>query len=185
MKTIAALLLLALAAAPSANARPAAHGGQIKDESTVEYTLHHPLHGMTAVSRQPEFRIDLDSTGERVTHVAAAVDVTSFDSGNSNRDSHAMEVIDAIDYPEAKFTSTSVVYRGDTLDVAGTLEFHGVTRGIVARASTRRSGDTLEFIGGFTISMTDFKIERPSLLMIPVDDTLRFGLKAVFAVTSR
>ncbi|HTP12644.1 MAG TPA: YceI family protein, partial [Bacteroidota bacterium] len=39
------------------------------------------------------------------------VDVTTFDSGNSNRDSHAMEVVDALTYPDVQFTSTSVVQR--------------------------------------------------------------------------
>lgn len=183
MKILAAAAII-LFASSSADARRTAHGEQIRDASSVEYTLHHPLHGMTATSRQAGFQIDLDSTGRYVTHVAAEVDVTSFDSGNSNRDSHAMEVVDAIDYPEAKFTSTSIAYHGDSLDVAGTLEFHGVTRPVTARASSVRSHDTLEFLGGFTISMTDFKIERPSLLMIPVDDTLRFGLKAVFKVSA-
>ena len=38
----------------------------------------------------------------------------------------------------------------------------------------------LEVQGGFEISLTDFKIERPALLLIPVEDRLTFELKAVF-----
>jgi hypothetical protein len=35
--------------------------------------------------------------------------------------------------------------------------------------------------GGFELSLTAFKVERPALLMVPVDDALKFSLKAAFA----
>ncbi|HTX19330.1 MAG TPA: YceI family protein, partial [Bacteroidota bacterium] len=112
----------------------------------------------------------------------ADVDVTTFDSGNSNRDSHAMEVIDAIDYPEASFVSSSVTTVGDSLRISGRMTFHGVTQDIVMMAKPRWSGDSLEVTGEFQLSLTAFKIERPALLMIPVEDALRFTFAAVFGL---
>jgi hypothetical protein len=45
--------------------------------------------------------------------------------------------------------------------------------------------DKLEVRGGFVLSLTAFKIERPSLLMIPVQDALRFSFVAVFGLRSQ
>jgi polyisoprenoid-binding protein YceI len=89
-----------------------------------------------------------------------------------------MEVIDAISYPEVSFVSSSVTETGDSLKVTGKLTFHGVTRDIVALAAAKWSVDKIEVRGSFVLSLTDFKIERPSLLMIPVEDALRFTFAA-------
>jgi polyisoprenoid-binding protein YceI len=109
------------------------------------------------------------------------VDVTTFDSGNSNRDSHAMEVIDALDYPEATFSSTSITQKGDSLAVAGKLTFHGVTRDIVIPALAKWSGRGVAITGAFHLSLTEYHVERPALFLIPVDDTLSFTFTAAFA----
>jgi polyisoprenoid-binding protein YceI len=123
----------------------------------------------------------MDPASRQIKSVSGQVDVTTFDSGNSNRDSHAMEVIDALTYPQVTFSSTSIEAAGDSLRVSGTLTFHGVSKPIVVAAATRWEQNRLEVEGAFTLSLTEFKIERPSLLMIPVDDTLKFSLKALFA----
>jgi hypothetical protein len=48
----------------------------------------------------------------------------------------------------------------------------------VALAAAKWSVDKIEVRGSFVLSLTDFKIERPSLLMIPVEDALRFTFAA-------
>lgn len=154
----------------------------VKDESFATYKLVHPLHEVESTSKVVAFRIEFDSTVDHIKAISASADVTSFDSGNSNRDSHAMEVIDAITYPDVTFQSTAVRSSGDSLTVSGKLTFHGVTNDVVASLTRQWSPDKarVEFDGGFPVSLTAFKIDRPSLLMIPVEDTLRFTLKAVF-----
>jgi polyisoprenoid-binding protein YceI len=135
---------------------------------------------MEAVSDAVRYRLLCDSTGSRITRVSASVDVTSFDSGNSNRDSHAMEVIDALTYPDAGFTSTAVSEQGDSLQVTGLLSFHGVSKILVIPGRVDTTADRMTVHAQFSISMTEFKIDRPSLLMIPVADSIRFTLTAVF-----
>ncbi len=152
----------------------------LKDESSITYRLVHPLHEIEATSRDATYQLEIDPTKKEIVSVSATVDVTTFDSGNSNRDSHAMEVIDAISYPEVSFVSSSVTQSGDSLKVSGKLTFHGVTKDIVALAASKWSTDKIEVRGSFTLSLTDFKIERPSLLMIPVEDALRFTFAAAW-----
>ncbi len=172
---LCALLFMA-ASAPAQLIQPQL----IRDSSLVTYRLTHPLHVVEATSRNVLYRMEIDPAKKEIRSVAAKVDVTTFDSGNSNRDSHAMEVIDAISYPNATFVSTSVTQSGDSIRVAGRLTFHGITRDVVATGTTRWENDMVEFQGGFDVSLTVFHIDRPSLLLIPVEDTLSFFIKAAF-----
>jgi polyisoprenoid-binding protein YceI len=152
----------------------------IKDESSVTYRLVHPLHKIESTSNDVMYRLDVDITTKEIRRVSALVDVTTFSSGNSNRDSHAMEVIDAISYPEARFSSTSISQHGDSLTVTGMLTFHGVTKEVVMKAAANWLPNKLVVQGNFDVSLAAFNIERPSLLLIPVEDTLSFGLKTTF-----
>ena len=164
-------------------AAPVARTGSlelIKDESSVTYHLVHPLHKIEATSKDVQYALEADVATKEIKSVSAQVDVTTFDSGNSNRDSHAMEVIDAITYPEASFSSASVVQNGDSVHVMGKLTFHGVTKDVVIAGTSTWSGDKLVLRGGFDVSLTAFKIDRPSLLMIPVEDALSFDIVAAF-----
>ena len=154
----------------------------IKDESSITYRLSHLLHTIEAVSKDAAYRMEIDPVKKEIKTVSAQVDVTTFDSGNSNRDSHAMEVVDAITYPTAAFTSKSISQKGDSLTVAGQLTFHGITKDVVMLGVANWSQNKLEVQGAFTISLTAFQVQRPSLLMVPVNDELRFTLKASFVL---
>jgi polyisoprenoid-binding protein YceI len=151
-----------------------------KDDASMTYRLTHPLHEIEATSKEVEYRAQLDPAKHEFVSVTGQVDVMTFSSGNSNRDSHAMEVIDAITYPYASFESTGITRSGDSLRVTGKVTFHGVTRDVVIPAKSLWSADRVEVSGAFDLSLKAHSIDRPSLLMIPVDDELRFTFDAVF-----
>ena len=151
-----------------------------KKESSITYKMVHPLHEIEATSKEADLEVEVDPSKKEIEGVSARVDVMTFDSGNSNRDSHAMEVIDAMTYPEVTFASSSIQPAGDSLKVTGKLTFHGVTQDVVCMVLPQWKSDKLEVHGGFVLSLTAFKIERPSLLLIPVEDALRFSFVAVF-----
>ncbi|HTY57906.1 MAG TPA: YceI family protein, partial [Bacteroidota bacterium] len=72
--------------------------------------------------------------------------------------------------------------KGDSLFIAGKVTFHGVTKDMTAGAVVHWSADKLAVNGSFALSLAAFNIERPSLLMIPVEDTLSFEFTAVFGL---
>ena len=152
----------------------------IKDESSMTYRLVHPLHKIEATSKAVVYNVQIDPVKKEVKTVTAQVDVTSFDSGNSSRDSHAMEVIDALTYPDASFTGTTISQQGDSLKISGKLTFHGVTKDVVVPAMAKWEQNKLDVTGDFDLSLEAFHIERPSLLLIPVEDKLSFSFKAAF-----
>jgi hypothetical protein len=152
----------------------------IKWESSATYLLIHPMHEIEATSKDVVYIAALDISAKKIQTVTAAVDVTSFDSGNSNRDSHAMEVVDAMSFPEVIFSSTSIIAQGNSLIIGGKLTFHGVTNDVTANAIPEWGSDKLIVHATMPISLTAFKVERPSLLFVPVHDTLKFTLTAAF-----
>jgi polyisoprenoid-binding protein YceI len=156
------------------------HYQAVKNESYITYKLTHPLHEIESTSKEAYCVITADPVKKEIKNVSVQVDVTSFNSGNSNRDSHAMETIDAISYPDSRFTSTSVYQAGDSLKIHGKLTFHGVTKDIYITAVSKWDNNKLTVTGNFDISLTEFKVSRPALLLVPVNDMLRFSLVQVF-----
>jgi polyisoprenoid-binding protein YceI len=151
-----------------------------KGQTSVTYFLSHPLHEVESTSKDIQSRIEIDRAKKEIKSVSTTIDVMTFNSGNSNRDSHAMEVIDAITYPDVIFTSSSMTQNGDSLKATGKLTFHGITKDIVIAAAVQWSQNQVNVTGAFNLSLTEFKVERPSLLMMKCDDILRFKLAAVY-----
>jgi polyisoprenoid-binding protein YceI len=151
-----------------------------KGESVINYKLVHPLHTVDAACKDCDCTVYYNDSSLKVTGVDVDADVLSFDSGNSNRDSHMGETVDAIDYPTVSFKSDTVeIVSPDTLLVEGKLTFHDVTKPISFKtAESFQSGETF-FTGGFDISLTAFKIKRPTLLLMPVEDKLALTFKMV------
>ena len=80
------------------------------------------------------------------------------------------EVVQARKYPRVEFASQSVKPEGDGYLVAGNLTFHGVTKPVSFHVTPHFQKDKVEITGSFPVSLTEFKVPRPSLLLVPVHD---------------
>jgi len=162
----AALLLVGAASAKSYEA--------IKGESTLSYLMVHPMHKIVGVSKDFLCRVEL-SPDTVSSKIDVSAEIRSFDSGNSNRDSHAMEVVDALKYPRVEFASESVKPEGDGYAVSGKLTFHGLVKPVTFHVTPHFQGGKVEITGAFDVKLSDYSVSRPSLLLIPVDDNLRIS----------
>ena len=151
-----------------------------KTRSTITYSMNHPLHSWTGVSKEVNSVILTDVKKEKISQVAVSVRFASFDSQNANRDSHAMEVTEAITYPKINFVSKSIVANEDKLSVIGTLTFHGVSKIISFDVEEKKRKNTTEVTGGFEVKLTDFKIEPPSLMGLPTDDDIKISFDVFY-----
>ncbi len=151
----------------------------LKGESRLMYSLSHPLHKVEAVSKEFFCEVEINDAKE-IQSVKVSADVMTFDSGNSNRDSHAMEVIDAFTYPEVSFVSDSISTTGNELNVSGKLSFHGVTKPISFSAKAQSQNGKTIVEGKMTVKLADFKVERPQLALIPTDEFLYISFIVVF-----
>jgi polyisoprenoid-binding protein YceI len=152
-----------------------------KKMSSVTYTMRHPLHTWDGVSHDVNCALMYDEASKTIESVAVAIKVASFDSKDGNRDSHALEVLDGIRFPAVTFVSQSVQTATDgSLTATGKLTFHGVTKPAVLIGTHDDDGASLKVNGAFDIKMTDFNVERPSLLGMKADDIIKLKFTAFF-----
>lgn len=169
-----ASLVALLAAAP-----PGARDFTVSpDSSSIGYKLVHKLHEVEGTTKSAMGSARILEGG--TVQVVARADVASFDSGNGNRDSHMKEVTEAAKYPQVEFKGLGkgFVLPAQTpgkvkLSLAGRLTFHGQQQPVVVEVEvTVESDGKLKVDGTFPISLDAFKVERPSLMFVAVDDKL-------------
>ena len=154
--------------------------GGVKEESFLTYSMNHPLHAWTGTSREVNSIILTDEARTTIYQVAVSAKVSTFDSKNANRDSHMMEVTEALKFPNVTFVGTDVTMDGSEFKAAGTLTFHGIAQQVVLQGKLLREGTKLTFTGKFKLKMTAFKIDPPSLMGISTDDEFKLEFKAVY-----
>ena len=148
--------------------------------SYIQYIIRHPLHTVKATNNEPKFLIEYDAKEKKILRAEGVAEVVKFNSGNSNRDSHVMEVVEALRYPKISFKSNDIKLNGEDLLVSGFLTFHGETKEITMKGKAKFEGNLLVVDGSFQISLTEFKVKRPTLLFIPTEDSLKIIIHAKF-----
>lgn len=188
---LASLLLLAplsLSLSSGAQAQPAGSVALSVDgaASSISYKIVHKLHTVAGTSKAAKGKAVILPDGK--AQVMVSVPVQTFDSGNSQRDAHVKETVAAAAFPDvtlkalgegvtvpASFPATvEKTFKGElsfhgekkTLDIPVKLVFESATR-VTATAS-------------FQISLESFKVERPSLLLVKVEDAARIEVSLVF-----
>lgn len=182
-RSFLAVLATLLLSAP-ALAQEGAHLYSVKaGDSTLTYRLKHKLHVVEGIAHPTEGKARLLPDG--TLQVAVRANVADFDSGNSNRDAHMKEATEAAKFPtvELKGLATGVKVpttfpAEQTVALKGQLTFHGVKQSVeVPLKVTFTSAKEVSAVGTFQVSLEAFKVERPSLLMVPVDDALDLETK--------
>ncbi|GAB4048089.1 YceI family protein [Spirosoma litoris] len=151
--------------------------------STVTYSAKHPLHKWDGVSKEVNCAIMYNDDTKQPESVAVSLKVSSFDSDNNNRDSHAMEVLDGLKYPNVTFVSSDIkAGENGTLTAKGTLTFHGVAKPVTLEATRKDAGGKMTLTGEFPVNMSDYNIERPSLMGLKTEDAMTLKFNVVFGL---
>src|SRR5579864_5195330 len=144
----------------------------VLEQSTLTYHISHTLHQTEGVSHA--------ARGKGVCHAGQcdfliAAPVKSFDSRDSNRDLHMLQATRG-----AQFPIVSVRTRlPETASASGTIhadleiEFAGQTaqyKQVAFQVVTQ--GSQLQISGTIPATLSDFKIDPPSLLAIPVKNEM-------------
>jgi polyisoprenoid-binding protein YceI len=152
----------------------------IKEESSITYAMNHPLHAWTGESKDINSIILTDDARSAIFQVAVSAKVSTFDSKNANRDSHMMEVTEALKFPNVTFVSTTVNIEGSDFTAMGTLTFHGISQPVALKGNLSKEGNKMAFTGEFKLKMTQFKVDPPSLMGISTDDDFKLNFKVVY-----
>ena len=144
----------------------------ILEQATLTYHVSHPLHQVDGVSHA--------ARGKGVCHAGQcdfliAAPLKSFDSGDSNRDLHMLQVTRGGQFPMVIVrtrlpddSSTSATIHAD-LEV----EFAGQTARYAQVAFQQvTQGNETRISGTIPATLSDFHIDPPSLLTIPVKNEI-------------
>src|SRR3974390_2593157 len=155
------LILVLLTTVPRLSA--ADHTWVLK-QSTLTYHVSHPLHQTDGVSHA--------ARGKGVCHEAQcdfliAVPVKSFDSGDSNRDLHMIQVTRGAEFPMVT-VRTRLPETADgstTLHADLEIQFAGQTAQYKqVEFQLAKQGNDIHLSGTIPAKLADFKIEPPTLL---------------------
>ena len=160
------LLFVLLLAALSTSA--AADSQWMLQQSTLTYHVSHPLHETEGVSHAAK--------GKGVCHAGQcdfliAVPVKSFDAGDSNRDLHMLQVTRGAEFPlvtvRARLPESDAT--ASTIDAELEIQFAGQTAHYKqVPFKLEKHGEEIRITGTIPATLSDFKIDPPSLLTMPV-----------------
>ena len=103
-----------------------------------------------------------------------SVPLSTFSSGNDNRDSNMLVYCRAFDFPNINFQSTSIKVKGSALEIEGKIEFAGEEKDIKTNAKLNSLDNNFFAIEGeLDILLSEFKVERPSLLFVEIEDLVK------------
>jgi len=111
--------------------------------SSVDFSVRHMVFAKVRGGFQ-KFNADvtIDDKTNIPTSVKAVIDANSIDTKNPDRDGHlkSPDFLDAAQFPNITFESTSISGTPDALSIAGNLAIHGVTRPVTLAAQFAGEG---------------------------------------------
>ena len=147
-------------------------------KSSISYSGNHFLHKWSAENNNLSGLIKTDN--EKIVNIGIVAKVADFKSGNASLDSNSYRVLEALKFPNIIFKSISIENSKETLNIKGVIQFHGIDKNIDVNAELIRNENTTQINGKFTLSLSDFSVDRPSLLLRKVDDQIIIVFKLIF-----
>ena len=148
------------------------------DRSIINYTGKHFLHKWSAENTNISGLVQLDDLS--ISNIGIVAKVSDFKSGNSNLDSNSLRVIEALKFPNIIFKSTSIIKENGQTIIEGKIEFHGVEKEIYVLAEVIELEGYTKLTGEFNLNLTDYLIDRPSLLLRKIDDAISIKFDIFF-----
>jgi hypothetical protein len=156
----------------TATALGAADSQWVLEQSTLTYHVSHPLHQTDGVSHA--------ARGKGLCHEGQcdfliAVPVKTFDSGDSNRDLHMIQVTRGAQFPMVTVrtrlpenaASESTIHADLEIQFAGqTAQYKQVPFQLT------KQGNKIQISGTIPATLADYKIDPPSLLTLPVKNEI-------------
>lgn len=148
------------------------------ENSFISYDAKHILHSWKGMNTNVKGVAKVEAN--KINQIAILTLVKDFDSNNSGRDAHALEVLQSLSYPEVRFYSDSITVAQDSIKITGLFNFHGVnqSRSIAALIENEKNKKIIK--GSFKLTPSDFDIKLPSLMMVKMENLLLFDFKLEF-----
>ena len=141
-------------------------------QSTLSYHMVHPVHTVDGTSHGARGK---GVCGAGVCDFLVAAPVKSFDSGDTNRDEHMLQVTRGAEFPvvTVRFRLPESAINSPTLDCDLEVQFAGNTAHYTHVTFQQTiQGKTHHITGTVPSTLTDFKIPPPSFLTVPIKNEI-------------
>ncbi|MBS1566162.1 MAG: YceI family protein [Bacteroidetes bacterium] len=130
---------------------------------TDKYNIGFSSNDAGGIFKKFSGNIVFDDQNPAASSFDVTIDVASINTGNALQNKHAKsdEWFDVAKYPVAKYVSKKITKTATGFQVVGDLDLHGVKKEVAIPFSFRKSGNTGEFKGSFTVNRSDFRIGKP------------------------
>lgn len=105
--------------------------------------------------------------------------VKNFESGNTNRDLNMLKATKADKFPLVGLKSEfSLPEKSGTFTIKTMVNFASVKKSYTLKIDYKITNNIHHFNGNFKIKLSDFKIERPSLLAVKIPDEIKIQFQS-------
>ena len=144
----------------------------ILQQSSLSYHMSHPMHEVDGTSHA--------ARGKGICHSGKcdfliAAPVKSFDSGDTNRDLHMLEATRGAQFPMVQVRTQFAESEASAPTIFADLEvqFAGQTAHYTHVPFQRTQvGSAIRIVGTIPALCSDFKIDRPSFLTVPIKNEI-------------
>ncbi len=144
----------------------------VLDQSSLTYHMSHPMHEVDGTSHDAKGK-GICSAGQ--CNFLIAVPVKTFNSGDSNRDLHMIEAVRGAQFPmvvvRAQFPESDLnaayIHANLEVQLAGQTAHYSQ----VPFQRTQQGGE-VRITGAIPLTCSDFKIDRPSFLTVPIKNEI-------------
>jgi polyisoprenoid-binding protein YceI len=128
-----------------------------------KYNITFSTSGASGIFKKFNGNIIFDEQNTTASKFDVTIDVNSINTGNGmqNKDAKEADWFDAAKYPVIKYTSKKIVKTGNSYQVTGDLQMHGITKELTIPFTFKRAGNGGTFDGVFNVNRNDFKIGKP------------------------
>lgn len=166
LKALAVLTMLAAFAVPQNRAGAADYILDDQHTSVVFATSHFGFSYCYGMFGKYDGSFTIDMNDAESGKFQFRIDAASLDTKSEKRDEHLRgpDFFNVKQFPDITFTSTAITKDGNTLNVAGDLTMHGVTKSIVLPLTYVGEGtgptgkEHLGFFGRTTIKRSDYGV---------------------------
>lgn len=171
-KSRAAFLVCAFAWLALAPILAHADSQWVLDNSALTYTVTHPMHTVEGTSHAARGK-GVCNAGQ--CEFLIAVPVKTFNTGDSNRDLHMIEAVRGAEFPmivvHTKFPEAEVHQQWIHANLE--VQFSGQTANYNNVPFERtQQGNEIRISGSIPLTCSDFKIQRPSFLTVPIKNEI-------------
>jgi len=147
-----------------------------KEKSYVSYSGNHFLHSWEGLNKNV-FGLFVVNSDLNISEIAIILKVEDFDSGNSNRDSHVLEILESLKYPQIRFYSNDLKIIKDEIEIIGKLTFFGKSIDKLINSKIEIFDNKIVLKENFDLVLSDFGVKLPSFMGVKIEDLINISFK--------